>query len=460
MSRAIRRPSTFLQTALSTTMNSVAGLATAGALAATSVAALSAVDIAGHLRDGAKISTGAAGWSSGTDVLRTMNTTAPEDTRENATIRVAEARACTPDRPAVFRGDKHDFILTRPEDCEQLRNTIPAVYESRRLNDQMTLTGLPDGTFQFRLQHDNEDIIVTPRNFLAIMEAWQVSRGQGDTPLPITFLMAKWRLESRLGNMPQALTSSACGMNQFMPGTLAQAVVEFGPDHGYSGIRTTFLGISRSVSESLNYSAMIRAPAFDRVFNDVCADPSLSAILGVRNTIRTLRDMEQLVAAGRITLPEGRTYLTATDAYIGHFFGTDEAGVINFYRTLAQTPDKPMNEVVSALVYAQNDYFFERDDAYTNAQGQRATRTHVLTAREFYNEEIAQRWGFGFDQLPSMLNWQPADYVASGTVFASRSTPNATNGMQAFHMQQQNFPHVLEANQDVRLTIRPAANPN
>lgn len=407
---------------------------------------------------------------------------------------------CSAMKPIVFRGWQHDIVITNPSVCYDLDRMLPAEGETIQFSDQIKLTGHKFGAVEFQL-NDMIPVVIPTERYRGFIEAWLVSGGSTGQPVPAEYFYAKWHLESAFGMNMHNPNSSACGTNQFVEGTFIQVVDEAGHDHGYDREADMADAFARR-SEVKDYGEALDDPEYLQWFRRECVRPVMSMILGARHSIKGIGKMEELVLEGKIELPDGRTQITATDAYIGaQLLGYGKEGAQRFYKALKEHPNWTMKRIMGSDVYNRNDYFFEEErpvidrstcrrdaenhviagscqyktkrvpDMNPETDQQRVdgrtgeklwktvnvTKTHYLTAREFYYQEVAQRWGFGFQPLPSLANWQPAPYVASGTVYVK---PVQEGGeLPQMRQMQAGFNYIYQGQNEMQVVQVPRAAP-
>lgn len=383
----------------------------------------------------------------------------------------------------IFSGKKHDFVITNEKTCKRLLQAVPGIGQTKHYNASMKVTGMEDGSFAFRLKEDPDPIIVPRENYMAIIEAWLVSGGAKQDPVPLTFPFGKWRIESRLGTFIGPVGKKYCGMNQNGPAVLAQAFNEFGRDHGYDEQRLSVRRIGAKYGD-LDYGKVASDSGFRAYFDQICREPVLSGVMGMRNSLKIAKKLQSKIDSGEIVLPNGRKSPSPADVYIAHLLGTGETiyakdskgreitsnvkartGAVEFFHALATNPDAPMKSFIEPGAYASNDYFFETEIQATrrivnieegfiktepvlDKNGNAVTVTHQYSSAEFY-QRFAERWGFDSRGFPDLKNWKPAKYHPSGS-----AKVEATDGGKAeFYHPRRNMPELRVYKNDVNVTF-------
>lgn len=357
-----------------------------------------------------------------------------------------EPEKCNETSPIFYDGQTYNFTITDPSLCKELIALSPERGKTVQVNDLISLRANQDGTYYFKVQADQKraecltntsrklrhewanssslngkdcnaisirDNTITARNFNAIMEAAMYSAGKDGQSTLLPFLLSKWFLESRHGNLGSNPDSSARGMNQFIRVTWTEQVLKVGADLDHQELREKLFEIGESMgmdrAELLNSGGKIRKlsrnPEVKALHAQYTADPHHSALFGAAYSIGGLMMLKKGFQSGEIKHPygAGHTEVTAKMGYICHLLGY--GGCRKFFAAYAENPDQKVSDVIKGQAYRINKYLFESKAYKTddngefirNKKGDRIKRETVkMTMREFtkYMEV------FGFDDKP------------------------------------------------------------
>lgn len=318
-------------------------------------------------------------------------------------------RYCNAANPILFSGELHAIPVTNNDICDELLNEVyPAVGETIALNDYMSVTGLENGNIYFEQanQPDERNYEIPRENYNAIVEAWLISGGAEQRPLPFSYLMAKWRLESTHG-INMGTGASVCGINQFKPGTFYQTAVEAGADHGLGRLRDAFIdlgqvqvpGEARGVT-GISYPALVNSSDARAIFNSECRDLASGAVLGVRHSIHNLQTLQEMMNAGEIRHPYGSEFVTEKMGYMAQLLGLGTGntdGAKTFFIELARDPSQLARNVIPADFYEGNKRIFHKDG-------------RDLTLQEAYDG--LSDFGFSDKAITNLEGWEAAPRFA------------------------------------------------
>lgn len=181
-----------------------------------------------------------------------------------------------------------------------------------------------------------------------------VLRAARVTGVDPVYLMALADKESSFRTEVRASTSSAEGLFQFIERTWLEMVRDFGHHHGLSAEAR----LIRTVDER----PVVTDPADRQRILELRRNPYLAAVMAAELMKRDGRRIGRGIARP----------LSATDRYLAHFLGPDDAQ--RFLRTHAQKPKVAAARLFPAAARANQALFTERD-------GQRATN---LTVAQLY----------------------------------------------------------------------------
>ena len=388
----------------------------------------------------------------------------------------------------VYHGERSDYIIKNQAVCDDLEYIVPQRNTTVRIGEQFQVAGLNRGKFYARLAGEDKGYVVPQENYLAIVEAYLTSMGNDDyaNPVPFDFLISKWNLESRLGTLQSSPYSSAEGLNQFIAGTGIQLLREAGDLYGYDDEKAIADRIFRE--HGSDYGRASKSSEYQSMHKRVFRDPYMSAVIGIHNTIRGLQKLQKLVDDGEMITPNrdenGNYYLTAKDAYIGHFLGANETGAVKFFEKLRTHAAHNMCDIFEGGVCNRNKYFFvidgddeqlikmKKDKDYGLGKHTKLIRTHNgesyvvpdrqfdgykmkerqigtnsngdpvygrvrvpqihLSVEEFY-ERMGTRWGFTDERMPDLSEWNPREFVPTGSVeYPSESFEVAQDNLRPY----------------------------
>ncbi len=322
------------------------------------------------------------------------------------------ASDCSAESPVYFIGEKFAFEHTNPATCRRLiEQAIPEIGQTVNLNERMSIQGLENGNILFAVDGRGTNEI-TADNYHAILEAWQMTGGEAGTPVPLSFLLAKWFLESRHGNLMQSPFSSARGMNQFVVGTWVETVHRYGDITGYNHVRDQIMAVAQRLGGNLDYAKLAKDPEIKRLHRLWTMDSHHSAIMGIMYSHHGLIELQTLLDNGEIQHPQDLEHVTGRMGYAYHFFGKN--GAIEFFDAYAENPNQRVRDVVSRGVYNRNAYFFTRDVEVPNGNGGTRTVKVELTLKQFYDR--LQSWGFDDREMQGLRNFERAERVDPSTL--------------------------------------------
>ena len=322
------------------------------------------------------------------------------------------ASDCSTESPIYFIGEKFAFEHTNPATCRRLIDqAIPDVGQTINLNDRMSIQSLENGNILFAVDGRGTNEI-TADNYHAILEAWQMTGGEAGTPVPLSFLLAKWFLESRHGNLMQSPYSSARGMNQFVVGTWVETVHRYGNITGYDHVRDQIMAVAQRLGGNLDYAKLAKDPEIKRLHRLWTMDSHHSAIMGIMYSHHGLIELQTLLDNGEIQHPQDLEHVTGRMGYAYHFFGKN--GAIEFFDAYAEDPNQRVRDVVSRGVYNRNAYFLTREVEVPNGNGGTRTVKVELTLKQFYDR--LQSWGFDDREMQGLRNFDRADRIDPSTL--------------------------------------------
>lgn len=382
---------------------------------------------------------------------------------------------CSRQHPMLMDGTNYNFVIDDQTLCNELMAVIPAKGETIKLNDTMSLKANNDGTFYFTI-HDTmtraeclgkapakfkksfietwarqgaasgnpcqegvfKENTITSRNMNAMIEAWLYSGGQAGRPVPFTYFLSKWFLESRHGNLMSNPETTATGMNQFVAGTWTDQVLKNGARLGYKPLRDKLVSIAArmgiSEQQLMNDPAAVtklsKQKSVRALHRQYTADPFHSALLGSDYSLAGLLRLQDAFKSGRIAHPlgKGHTEVTPKMGYICHLLGFE--GCSDFFAAYAKNPNQTAKSVLSRGPYNRNAYLFEAKIYKRDKNGEfvldkngnkKAIKVVNMTLREFtrYLET------FGFDDKP-MQGLEQYRRLQADALAANRSLGNLT----------------------------------
>ena len=385
----------------------------------------------------------------------TVSATAPADVDAALAERSPAALAatfgqCSARTPMLVRGDSYNFMIADQRLCDELMRVIPAKGATVKINDTISLRSNDDGTFHFTItdtrtraecltkaspkrkaafletwarqgaQTGNpctdsvyKENTITSKNMNAMIEAWLYSGGQAQRPIPFSYFLSKWFLESRHGNLMDNPTTSAKGMNQFITATWVDQVLQHGERLGFDSVRNRLVSIAADIgisekdlmSNAKNVRKLAKQKTVKTMHRQHTSDAFHSALLGSEYSLAGLLRLQDKFESGDIPHPlgAGRTEVTAKMGYICHMLGFD--GCKDFFAAYAKNPNSTVKSVLDRGPYARNSYMFEMSAFKRDKQGEFVLDRHgkkikvevvKMTLREFtdYLEN------FGFDDKP------------------------------------------------------------
>lgn len=353
---------------------------------------------------------------------------------------------CSSAAPLFYDGQTYNFTISDPALCRELVQFSPTRGDTVKINDHISLRANQDGSYHFEVTAErtraecltnasrrlrNEwrttsslngmncqdisvrDNTITARNFNAIMEAAMYSAGEDGHSTLLPFLLSKWFLESRHGNLGSNPDSSARGMNQFIASTWTEQILKVGHELDHEDLRERLFdiaerkGMSRDevLGSGSNIRKLSRDPEVRALHREYTTDPHHSALFGAAYSIGGLLMLKRGFESGEVPHPMGRghTEVTAKMGYICHLLGY--GGCRKFFAAYAENPDQKVSSVIKGTAYRINKYLFEskaykmdeNGEFLLNNKGDRIKRETVkMTLREFtqYMEV------FGFDDKP------------------------------------------------------------
>lgn len=419
----------------------------------------------------------------------------------------APSQVCSANSALFVDGSTYNFLVDDPKLCKQIMDVIPAKGKTVLLNDTMSLRANQDGSFYFRIEAHKtaaeclrntpskikksymsmkwddaagpedkshpcletviKDNLISSQNMNAIVEAWLYSGGQDGKPVPITYFLSKWFLESRHGKLAGNPTTTAFGMNQFIASTWVEQIMRNGDRMGNKDLREKLLGIAafklgldenEIVSSAKNMKALSRLKDVRDLHRQYTGDAHHSAIYGADYSLSGLLRLQKAFKSGEIPHPlgKGHSEVTSKMGYTCHLLGFEGCKV--FLTAYGKNPDQKVRDVIKGGAFKRNAYLFrahvyERDKGgnfILDKHGERKTRKLVnLTMREFYDYLET----FGFDDKPMQGLEQ---YRKLG---ASALAQNQDLGKMTFLTVKEAKDYALKPNEQARVAIATPENP-
>ncbi|PZQ45312.1 MAG: hypothetical protein DI551_07770 [Micavibrio aeruginosavorus] len=339
------------------------------------------------------------------DISTEQLATAKASAKNQYTGEIAKTDShCSKEDPIFFVGERTVYRLEDPELCTRVNQAIPSYNGEEHTGQKVVLSGLTgmsvtaekhkiivngvtktEDVFVFRI--NNAKNVISKEDYRSIFESWLISGGEKGTPLPLSFLLAKWFLESKHGKDLVNPKSSARGANQFISSTFGEACIKLCAQIGYP-----------------EYAARFRAGGHRD--NSIVYNNSLNFILGSAWSTRGAAKMQDMLDSGKMKHPDGGKYMNSTMLYIApHLFGYERG--LRVINAISTNPNDPITSHIPAFVYNRNKGIMVKCSITIDQKKHEKKSCRSKTLREFYDG--LSDWGFDKREMPGLSGYKPMD---------------------------------------------------